>query len=169
MKHSITKYPVYGIGVATLALLLLLPPLAFSDQEMEKKIQTGYFSREGNDGAAARTTQTSIYIKFYPDSWVALLYVPYPYSTTLQAGILSGVFEEIWRQAKSNSFIRSKFGLLDEPAIVHLETWRMEGDTFLFDCGGRMPCVVEFSDQSMNMIKKGIIGEHIIKFNRVVD
>ncbi len=158
------------VGAAALAALLLPPVQAVSDPAAEREgFQAGYYARRDNDGPAAEATGHNIYIKFLPDSWIATLYVPYPYAADLDAGVLHGVFEEIGRLPRSSSFTRSRFGLLAEPAVVHLEPWRREGDRFLFDCGGRAPCVVEFADGSMRIVRRGIIGEKVTEFDHVVE
>lgn len=133
----------------------------------EIDIHAGYYSREGNDSGPAKTTGHSIYIKFYLDGRVALLYLPFPYSTTVDAGVLNQVFDKIGTQITTKSYVRSTFDLLTENATAHVETFETRGRRAVFECDGTAPCVVEFTEDSMLMSKSGIIGDHIIKFNHI--
>jgi hypothetical protein len=130
-------------------------------------ICSGYYSREGNDGGPAATTGHSIYIKFYPDQRVALLYVPFPYSKTVGAAVLHDVFKNIGERITTKSYVRGKFDLLTEDAVAHMETYETKGSRAVFECDGNAPCVVDFSTDAMMMSKSGIIGQHMIKFDHV--
>ncbi|HHS84102.1 MAG TPA: hypothetical protein ENK38_04135 [Gammaproteobacteria bacterium] len=131
-------------------------------------IYSGYYSRDGNDDRPAKISGNSIYIKFYPDQWVIMLYVPYPYSTSLKNEVLHNVFREVKKQAKSKAYIKGKFGFLAKKAIAHIETYEMkEPNKAVFECDGTAPCRVIFSNGYMEMRKAGIVSDHIIKFNRI--
>ncbi len=129
-------------------------------------IYSGYYSREGNDGRAAEVSGNSLYIKFYPDGWVVLLYIPYPYSKSLQPASIKKVFASTER--KSAAYVRGTFGVLKKKAIVHTErfNWTKENEV-RFECDGMAPCQAVFQGEDMDMIKAGIISNHIIRFNRV--
>ncbi len=151
--------------------ILLLPALPDSGRAAgQTDIYSGYYSRDGNDDLAARTTGNSIYIKFYPDQWVIMLYVPYPYSLSADSATLHQAFRNIKRQARSKSYIKSTFGILKEKATAHIETYQMLDDsTAMFECDGTAPCRVKFNGDYMEMIKAGMINNHIIGFTRIND
>ncbi len=131
-------------------------------------IYSGYYSRDGNDDRPARISGNSIYIKFYPDRWVVLLYVPYPYSKTLKPKVLHNVFQEIKQQIKGKSYIRGRFSFLSEAATAHIETYDMpEENKAVFECDGTAPCRVTFIENYMEMRKAGMLNDHIIRFNRI--
>ncbi len=152
----------------TIAALLFSPYSLLEAASEKVDIYSGYYSRDGNDDRPAKISGNSIYIKFYPDQWVILLYVPYPYSTTLKSRVLHDVFREVKKQAKSKSYIKGKFGSLTKKAIAHIETYEMaEPGKAIFECDGMAPCRVNFSNGYMEMRKAGIVSDHIIKFNRI--
>ncbi len=152
------------------AAILLLPLLPQGVAAARPDIHSGYYSRDGNDQLAAKTTGHSIYIKFYPDQWVIMLYVPYPYSLSVKPAALHQVFRNVKRKARSKSYIRGSFGVLEEKATAHIETYKMlDGDTALFECDGLAPCRARFSGDTMELIKAGMINNHIIGFTRVDD
>ncbi len=156
--------------ILTAALLLLAAPPGSSQAQERPDIYSGYYSRDGNDDQAARITGNSIYIKFYPDQWVVMLYVPYPYSLTVKPAALHQTFRNVKRQARSKSYIRSDFGVLKEKATAHIETYRMLDDsTAMFECDGTAPCRVKFNGDTMEMIKAGMLNNHIIGFSRIDD
>ena len=158
-------------GLTMLIALCAYNPFAavsYADEASpDPDIHAGYYSREGNYGNPAQTTGHSIYIKFFADHRVVLLYVPFPYSKTVDPMLLHGVFESIDTQTNSGSYVRSRFDLLAEAAVAHVETYTTEGSRTMFECDANGPCVVEFSQDSLVMSKNGIIGKHIIKFDQI--
>ena len=124
----------------------------------------GYFSRLGNDGTPASTTGKSLYIKYYPDEWVILLYIPFPYSKTVAEQTVHQAFAEVREKYKSNSFVKGKFGGLAESTIADVEPYRMENGRALFACGSGGTCATEFVEGDIQIVKQGILGEHIIKY-----
>ena len=127
----------------------------------------GYFSRIGNDGTPASTTGKSLYIKYYPDEWVILLYIPFPYSKTVAEQTVHQAFAEVRATVKSNAFVKGKFGGLEEAAIADVEPYRMENGRALFACGNGGTCATEVVEGNIQIVKQGILGEHIIKYLHV--
>lgn len=127
----------------------------------------GYFSRIGNDGTPASTTGKSLYIKYYPDEWVILLYIPFPYSKTVAEKTVHQAFSEVRATVKSNAFVKGKFGGLEEAAIADVEPYRMENGRALFACGNGGTCATEVVEGNIQIVKQGILGEHIIKYLHV--
>lgn len=132
-------------------------------------IHAGHFSREGNNGSPSETSHNNIYIKLYPDNWIALLYVPFPYAKNVSADIIDKVFVQAKTQITKRSFTRDTFGLLDEAATVHMERYeQVEGQT-QFECGSINPCALRFGNDYLELVKSGVINEHIVKFNHITE
>ncbi|MCP4470954.1 MAG: hypothetical protein GY815_09755, partial [Gammaproteobacteria bacterium] len=72
------------IKSALLGLLLLcpvFPGVTFSAaQGPYQENLSGYYAREGNGGSPAQAAGSNIYIRFFPDRWLAMLFLPYPYA-----------------------------------------------------------------------------------------
>jgi len=72
---------------ALLGLLLLcsiFPTIARSaEQGSYNENLTGYYAREGNDGSSARAAGNNIYIRFYADRWLGMMFLPYPYAESV--------------------------------------------------------------------------------------
>ena len=152
------------------ALLTTLSGSALSQQTTETMdILTGHFSREGNNSSAAKETGNNIYIKMYPDQWIALLYVPYPYATKTTPDMIDAVFEKVIRESDTGAFSRSKFDILDEAATVHVEKYEIVKGQIQFQCGSLNPCAIRlYNDENyLELVKSGIINEHIIKFDHI--
>jgi hypothetical protein len=159
-----------SLYTGALALLVTFPQVALSQQKIQSiDILSGHFSRESNNEDAAKTTNNNIYIKLYPEQWIAILYIPYPYAATVSSDTINGVFKKVKRESESGSFTRSKFDLLDEAATVHVEKYEIVKEQIQFKCGSINPCAVRFSDNYLELIKSGIINEHIVKFDHITE
>lgn len=164
MKNNLPQF----LYASIFSLLTIISGNAFSQQKAEPlDILSGHFSREGNNQHAAETTRNNIYIKIYPEQWIALLYVPYPYAAKVSAAMIDQVFEKIERKSASGSFTRDKFGVLEEAATVHVEKYEMVEGQLQFQCGSLNPCAVRFYDSYLELVKSGIINEHLIKFDHI--
>ncbi len=148
------------------AMSLVLHTGLLTAETKKPDIYTGYYSREGNDGRAAEVSGNSLFIKFYPDGWVVLLYIPYPYSKSVPPENVGKVFENTKRETPA--YIKGKFDVLQENAIVHTERFDWTGKNEVrFECDGMAPCRARFEGETMDLIKAGIISNHIIRFRRV--
>ena len=164
MKNILLK-PFY---TCSLILLITFPHIAISQQNTQPvDFLSGYFSRESNNSDAAKNTNTNIYIKLYPEQWIAILYIPYPYASSVDTDTINSVFEKVERKSENGSFTRSKFDLLKEAATVHVEKYEIIKEQIQFKCGSINPCAIRFSDNYLELIKSGIINEHIVKFDHI--
>ncbi|MCW8831503.1 MAG: hypothetical protein OQK32_08310 [Gammaproteobacteria bacterium] len=134
-------------------------------------IYSGHFSREANNGPTAEKTNNNIYIKFYPNEWIALLYVPYPYGKNVSPDTIDQVFAKVKRESETGSFTRSKYDLLDEAATAHVEKYEIVEGQIQFQCGSLNPCAIRRynEDNYIELVKSGIINEHIIKFDHITE
>ena len=165
MKKSTTTY----IYACSFALMAMFSGQVFSQQTTESMdILSGYFSREGNNGSPAKETNNNIYIKLYPEQWITVLYIPFAYATTLDSETIGKVLNKVELQSESGSFTRSKFGILDEAATAHVEKYEIVEGQLQFQCGSINPCAVRFYDNYLELVKSGIINEHIIKFDHIL-
>ena len=167
MKNLIFKYFCSGLLMATIAI----PGIAFSVQTTSGgNIFSGYYAREGNNGSPSRTLHHNVYMKLYAEEghqWVALMHIPLPYASTVDESVIPKIFKEIRKQASSSSFIRDTFGYLDEKATVQFERFGYMQDKIIFECGSLSPCTIKPADGYLELIKPGMINEHIIKYNHV--
>lgn len=160
--------PTNSLYAVIFALLTIVSGNAFSQQPSETlDILAGHFSREGNNGSPAKETKNNIYIKMYTEQWIALLYVPYPYATKVSPTMIDEVFKNIKLGSESGSFTRDTFGVLEEAATVHVEKYEMVKGQLQFQCGSLNPCAIRFYDDYIELVKSGIINEHIIKFDHI--
>lgn len=129
---------------------------------------TGYYAREGNNSSSAVAAGNNIYIRFFPEQWLAMLFLPYPYAEQVAPATIDSVFDAARAQASGSAYLRGTFGELDENATLHIERYGYLEDRVLFECGSLAPCTIRFGDGYIELIKPGMINEHIIRYNPVV-
>ena len=166
MKITRFKYLLLPL----LAVIIVAPDIALSEQPGKTMdILAGHFSREGNNDSPSKTTKNNIYIKLYEDQWIALLHIPYPYATTVKPAAIDKVFAQIKKQASTRAYLRGTFGQLEEKATAQVEKFGYVEDRLVFECGSLAPCTIKLGDGYLELIKPGVINEHIIKYNHIVD
>ncbi len=159
---------IYRIFVAGIFALALTPITGHSEQLLADDIYNGYYSKDGNDGKSAKGTGHSLYIKFYPDRRVVLLYIPYPYSKSVPPADMHQVFINIKKEVDSVAFVKGTFELLTEPATINMENYSIKNNRAEFKCGGGgTTCVTEFLEGGLQVVKTGILGKHIIRYTRI--
>lgn len=153
-----------------LAAIAVFPGVILSEQQTNKMdIYEGHFAREGNNESPSRTINNNIYIKFFENQWIATLYVPQPYAATVEPATITQALEQAKKQTTSSAYIRGKFGQLKERAIVRVEKFGYIEDRIIFECGSLAPCTIKLADGYLDLIKPGVINEHIIKYNHVTN
>jgi hypothetical protein len=166
MKNTLLKLIISG----TLLIAATVPDIAYSQLPTNTiDIYSGHFSRNGNNESPSHTINNSIYIKFFKGQWIATLYLPYPYAATVDPAIITKVLEEAKKQTIGSAYLRGKFGHLTEMATVHIEHFGYLEDRLIFECGSLAPCTIRLVDDFLELIKPGVITEHIIKYNHVFD
>ncbi len=153
----------------TLSIFIALPNTAISEQPSDKMdVYSGHFSREGNYGSPAKTTNSNIFIKLFENQWIVMLYVPLSSSDPLDPAMITKALEDAKKQASSTSaYIRDTFGQLEEKAIATVEKFGFIADEIVFECNSLAPCTIKLKDNYLELVKPGIINEHIIKYNHV--
>jgi len=154
--------------LAAFFLALSLSTAARSqDDAAGSGVYSGYYAREDNHGELARQSGHGHYLKFYPENRIVRLYIPYPYSTTVESATIDAVFDEAVKQTSGSAYIRDTFGLLDRPVMAQLDFLKEINGELLFDCGSSNPCRMEFTEEGLRVIKKGIVTDHATVYYRV--
>ena len=152
-----------------LTTIAVFPAMSQSEQQSDKMdIYAGHFSREGNNASPSRTTHSNIYIKLFKDQWIVTLHVPYPSATSVTSDAIDRVFEQIKKQTTTRAYVRGTFGELPEKATAQVEKYGYIEDKIIYECGSLAPCSIMLYDDYLELIKPGVINEHIIKFNHIV-
>ncbi len=147
---------------ALAALFALAPPILAAGENL-----AGFYARDGNDGSPAATAGNNIYVKFFPDRWLGMLFIPYPYAAGVDAATVDEVFAAARAQTTSAAYLRNRFGLLDEAATVQIERYGYLGERIAFECGALSACTIELGDGYLELIKPGVINEHIVRYRHV--
>jgi len=159
------------VKAALLGILLVctgFPIVSSSASQADiKENLSGHYSRDGNNGSPSKTSDNNIYIKFFADRWVGMLFIPYPYATSVDASVVTRVFDAARQQASSAALMKGKFDLLSEAATIQIERYGYLEDRIVFECGSLAPCTIRLGDGFIELIKPGVINEHIIRYNHV--
>ena len=155
--------------LSILATIAVLPATAPAEQQTKMDIHAGHFSRDGNNASPSRTTKNNIYIKLFKDQWIITLHIPYPSAMTVEPEAVEKVFQQIRKEATTRAYMRGTYGQLTEPATAQVEKYGYIEDKIIYECGSLAPCSIKLGDGYLELIKPGVINEHIIKFNHVVD
>jgi len=155
------KNPLFKVfSVVLFTALTVLPGISYAlNATDDSSIFDGYYAREGNNGTPSRTLHHNVYMKLYANDgqqWVAMLHIPLPYASTVDEAVIPDIFKNIRKQINSSAFVRDTFGYLEEKATVQFERFGYMQDKIIFECG------------SLELIKPGMINEHIIKYNHIV-
>ncbi len=167
------KNPLFKVFSAVLfTALTVLPGISYAlNATDDTSIFDGYYAREGNNGTPSRTLHHNVYMKLYTyggQQWVAMLHIPLPYASTVDEAVIPDIFKNIRKQINSSAFVRDTFGYLEEKATVQFERFGYMQDKIIFECGSLSPCTIKPADGYLELIKPGMINEHIIKYNHIV-
>ncbi len=167
------KNPLFKVISAVLfTALTALPGISYAlNATDDTSIFDGYYAREGNNGTPSRTLHHNVYMKLYAhdgQQWVAMLHIPLPYASTVDEAVIPDIFKNIRKQINSSAFVRDTFGYLEEKATVQFERFGYMQDKIIFECGSLSPCTIKPADGYLELIKPGMINEHIIKYNHIV-
>lgn len=151
-----------------IALTVAMPCAALSQQTpIDTDALLGHYSREGNNESPSRTINNNIYIKLFENNWIATLYVPQPSAESVLPETITRVLEQAKSESSTSAYIRGKFGLLEQNATVHIEKFGFIEDQIIYECGSLAPCTIKLHEGFLELIKPGVINEHIIKYHHV--
>lgn len=170
MKNNFYKL----LNTATLAASILLPNTCFAESSQSSDdVFAGYYSRVGNNDTPAKTINSNIYIKLFKEKdlsqWVITLFVPYPYAASVDPTSIDKVFAAAKQSSNNSAYLRNTFDILKEPATVQIERFGYMQDKIIFECGSLSPCTIRLYDGYLELIKPGVINEHIIKYDHVIN
>lgn len=161
---SKVKSILLGLLLATVAL----PGSAWSAAQSEfTENLSGFYSRDGNNGSPAQTAGNNIYIKFFEDRWIGMMFIPYPYAIKVDAAVITRVFDAARKQASRAALMKGKYELLSEAATIQIERYGYLEDRIVFECGSLAPCTIKLGDGFLELIKPGVINEHIVRYSHV--
>ena len=154
-----------------LALILLLAGLpgsvfASNSTSLNESL-SGYYAREGNDGSPAQAAGNNIYLRFFPERWLAILFLPYPAAQQVDSSTITRVFAAARAQTTSSAYLRGTFDLLEQKATLQIERYGYLEDRIVFECGSLAPCTIKLGDGYLELIKPGVINEHIIRYRHI--
>ncbi len=145
-----------------LLIALILSGNAYSSTPGESL--SGYYAREGNNDTPAQAARNNIYIRFFADRWLGMLFLPYPYAKEVPPAIIPRVFDAARAQTSSSAYLRGDFGQLRQKATLHIERYGYLEDRIIFECGALAPCTIRVGDGYLELIKPGVINEHIVRY-----
>jgi hypothetical protein len=167
-KRTIGTRLARSLHCIIIALAAAMPCVALSQQTpLNNDALLGHYSREGNNDSPTRTINNNIYMKLFENNWIATLYVPHPYAESVQPDTITRVLEQAKSETSTSAYIRGKFGLLEQNATVHIEKFGFVEDRIIYECGSLAPCTIKLHDGFLELIKPGVINEHIIKYHHV--
>jgi len=170
-KTSYYSGPTGCVKAILLGILLVctgFPEVSSSASQADlKEDLSGHYSRDGNNGSPSKTAGNNIYIKFFADRWVGMLFIPHPYATGVEASVVTRVFEAARKQTSSAALMKGKFDLLSEAATIQIERYGYLEDRIVFECGSLAPCTIRLGDDFLELIKPGVINEHIVRYSHV--
>ena len=127
----------------------------------------GYYAREGNNGSPAQTAGNNIYIRFFPDRWLGMMFLPWPYAEQVDPATIPRVFDAARAQTTSSAYLRGTFDLLQQKATLEIERYGYLEDRIVFECGSLAPCTIRLGEGYLELIKPGVINEHIVRYLHV--
>ena len=150
-----------------LLLLWLVPLCAGATQPALGEQLEGYYARVGNDGSPAKTAGNNIYLKFYQDRWIGLLFVPYPYAIGMEPQRIQRAFQNARGRTENPAYLRDRFDEFDEPATAQIERYGYLDDRIAFECGALSACTVKLGDGYLELIKPGVINPNIVRYDYI--
>jgi hypothetical protein len=168
--HKIKSPLIIHTLASIIMLSIAIPGITFSqDLASPVDMYSGHYSREGNNGSPSAAINHSTYIKLFEDQWIVTLYIPLPYSASVDSTAITKVLDQAKKQTTTSAYLRGKFGQLTELATVQVEKFGYLEDRIVFECGSLAPCTITLGDGFLELIKPGMLNEHIIRYTHVVD
>ncbi len=170
-KKNIERLCLQKLCLATvIAISIVLSGNTLSqDTAAASDIFAGHYAREGNNDNPSLTFDHNIYIKLFKEQWIVTLYIPLPYGTNVPADIVAKVLEQVKSQTTTSAYIRGKFGYLSEPATAQVERYGYLEDRIVFECGSLAPCTIKTGGGFLELIKPGMLNEHIVRYTQIVE
>ena len=150
-----------------LLLCTLLPGTLYAANGALGEIIEGHYAPDIVGENPARSGGNEIYLKFFADRWLALMFVPYPYADRVAPGLVTQAFERARLQTASAAYIKDNFGLLEEKATVQIERYGYYRDRIAFECGALAPCTIRIGNGFLEFSKPGVVSERVVLYRHV--
>ena len=94
--------------------------------------------------------------------------MPFAEAANIDAGSVTRALDNARRQTGTASYLRGKFGELPALATAQIERYGYIEETIVFECGALAPCTIRLGDGYLELIRPGVITEHIVRYNHVL-
>ncbi len=152
---------------ALLSLALALVAWQSLAGELPGAAETGFLSRAGNNGEAAAAAGNNIYFRLLGGERIAILYVPWPYAAKVSARSIVEIFRQADAMPGSGTYRRGRFGVLEQAAILDIEPYTKLDGHIVFECGALSACSLRPRADHVELIRPGIINEHVTRYDFV--
>jgi len=166
-EAGMTSFVVRALLLLCVLLLELLPGTLYAATGAQGEILDGHYAPDIVGASPSQTGGNEIFVKFFPERWLGLMFVPYPYADRVAAGLITQVFERARQQTDSAAYIKDSFGLLEEKATVQIERYGYYQDRIAFECGALSPCTIHIGDGFLEFSKPGVVTEHVVLYRHV--
>ena len=130
---------------------------------------SGYYSRHEQPGGMAESSGQSEFIRFYEPDRIIHLYMPFPYSNSLEPNQLRQLFSAANAKTSGSAYLRGDFDILSEDIVAHVDKVKIVDAQAMIDCSNSAPCRIKFSTNGMEIIKPGVVLEHITEYELIPD
>lgn len=153
--------------LCVLLLSALLPGASYAATGAQGEILDGYYAPDIVGARPAQTGGNEIFLKFYPERWLGLMFVPFPYAERVDANLVAQAFERARQQTDSAAYIKDSFGLLEEKATVQIERYGYYQDRIAFECGALSPCTIHIGNGFLEFSKPGVVSDRVVLYRHV--
>ena len=153
--------------VVLLLFVLLLPGTFYAATGALGENLDGHYAPDIVGENPAQAGGNEIFVKFFPDRWLGLMFVPYPYAGYIDAGLVAKVFERARGQTEIAAFLKGSFGLLEEKATVQIERYGYYRDRIAFECNALAPCTIRIGNGFLEFSRPGVVAEHVVLYRHV--
>jgi hypothetical protein len=150
-----------------LLLVLLLPGTFYAATGAQGEILDGHYAPDIVGANPAEAGGNEIFVKFFPDRWLGLMFVPYPYAERVDADLVTKAFERARGQTGSAAYLKDSFGLLEEKATVQIERYGYYQDRIAFECNALAPCTIRIGNGFLEFSRPGVVAEHVVLYRHV--
>ena len=141
-----------------LLLCTLLPGALYASNGALGEIFAGHYAPDIVGENPVQVGGNEIFVKFFPDRWLGLMFVPYAYAERVDAELVTRVLARARERTGGAAFIKDSFGLLEEKATVQIER---------YECGAPAPCTIHIGNGFLEFSKPGVVGEHVVLYRHV--
>ncbi len=150
-----------------LLLCALLPGALYAATGAQGEIFDGHYAPDVVGERPLQSGGNEIFVKFFPDRWLGLMFVPFPYAERVDPALVTQAFERARQQAGSAAFLKDSFGLLEEKATVQIERYGYLQDRIAFECSALAPCTIRIGNGFLEFVRPGVVSERVVLYRHV--